>query len=200
MKQLETMRREELWGKSRGESRGDARGKARGASGMWRCDYCTKKNTACHWPSGGSKARSCSQCREHKVMCVVGGKGNKKRKERGSLEKVVWKKTKTAESVAWSSSSKDVTLARLDINQQLILELQVIHHILCVIHTMLEEVSSQIDPDWSGKKESSLEEEDGEESRKELEEKGEENLEEEMTLDDEVVELAKEKAQENKGQ
>ena len=65
---------------------------------------------------------------------------------------------------------------------------------------MLEEVSSQIDPDWSGKKESSLEEEDGEESRKELEEKGEENLEEEMTLDDEVVELAKEKAQENKGQ
>ena len=65
---------------------------------------------------------------------------------------------------------------------------------------MLEEVSLQIDPDWSGKKESSLEEEDGEESRKELEEKGEENPEEEMTLDDEVVELAKEKAQENKGQ
>ena len=58
------------------------------------------------------------------------------------------------------------------------------------------------DPDWSRKKESSSssseEEEDGEESGKEPEEKGEENPEEEMTLDDEVVELAKEKAQNNK--
>ena len=89
MKQLKAMRREELWGKSRGESRGDVRGKAGGASRMWRCDYCIKKNTACHWPSVGSKARSCSQFREHKVTCVVGGEGNKKRKEQGSPEKVV---------------------------------------------------------------------------------------------------------------
>ena len=81
MKQLEMTRREELWGKSRGESRGEVGGKSRGASVMWRCDYCTKKNTACHWPSVGSKARSCSQCREHKVPCVVGGEANKKRKE-----------------------------------------------------------------------------------------------------------------------
>ena len=55
------------------------------------------------------------------------GEGNKKRKEQGSPEKVVQKKTKTAEMAAWSSSSKDVTLAGLDINQQLILELQVIY-------------------------------------------------------------------------
>ena len=100
--------------------------------------------------------------------------------------------------MAWSSSSKDVTPAGLDINQQLILELQVIHRTLRAIHMTLKEVSSQVDPDWSGKKESlslSSEEEDGEESGKEPEEKGEENPEEEMTLDDEVVELAKEKAQ-----
>ena len=131
---------------------------------------------------------------------MVGGKGNKKRKEQGSPEKVVRKKTKTAESVAWSLSSKDVTLARLDINQQLILELQVIHCTLHAIHMTLKEVSSQVDLDWSGKKELLSLEEDGEESEKELEEKGEENLEEEMTLDDEVAELAKEGAQENKGQ
>ena len=81
MKQLEMMRREELWGISGGESGEDVGGKAGGVSGMWRCDYCIKKNMACHWPSMGSKARSCSQCREHKVTCVVGGKGNKKRKE-----------------------------------------------------------------------------------------------------------------------
>ena len=97
MKQLETTRREELWGKSQGESGGDVGGKARGVSGMRRCNYCIKKNMACHWPSTGSKARSCSQCREHKVTCVVGGEGNKKRKEQGSLEKVVWKKTKMVE-------------------------------------------------------------------------------------------------------
>ena len=129
---------------------------------------------------------------------MVGGEANKKRKEQGSPEKVVQKKTKTAELVARSSSSKDVTLARLNINQQLILELQVIHCTLRTIHTTLKEVSSQVDPDWLGKKESlsSLEEEeDGEESGKESEEKGEENPEEEMTLDDEVVELAKKKAQ-----
>ena len=202
MKQLETTRREELWGKSGVESRGDVGGKSGGASVMWRCDYCTKKNTACHWPSAGSKARSCSQCREHKVPCVVGGEANRKRKERGSPEKLVRKKTKTAESVARSSSSKDVTPAGLDINQQLILELQVIHCTLRAIHTTLKEVSSQVDPDWSRKKESSSssseEEEDGEESGKEPEKKGEENPEEEMTLDDEVVELAKEKAQNNK--
>ena len=131
MKQLETTRREELWGKSGGESRGDVGGKSEGASVMRRCDYCTKKNMACHWPSVGSKACSCSQCREHKVPCVVGGEANKKRKERGSPEKVVWKKTKMVELVAWSSSSKDVTLAGLDINQQLILKLQVIH---CTLH------------------------------------------------------------------
>ena len=197
MKQLETMRREELWGKTGSESRGEVGGKARGASGMQRCDYCTKKNMACHWPSMGSKARLCSQCREHKVMCVVGGEGNKKRMEWGSLEKVVQKKMKTAEMVAQSLSSKDITLAVLDINQQLILELQVIHHTLHVIHMTLKEVLSQIDPDWMEKKELSLEEEEGEKSEKELEEKGEENPEEEMTLDDEVMELAKEKAQEN---
>ena len=198
MKQLETTRREELWGKTGGESRGEVRGKARGTSGMWRCNYCTKKNMACHWPSRGSKARSCSQCREHKVTCVVGGEGNKKRKEWGSLEKVVWKKTKMVEMVAQSLSSKDVTLAVLDINQQLILELQVIHCTLCVIHTTLKKVLSQINPDWmEKKKELSLEEEEGEKLEKELEEKGEENPEEEMTLDDEVMELAKEKAQEN---
>ena len=197
MKQSETTRREELWGKFGGESRGDVGGKSGGVSGMQRCDYCIKKNTACHWPSAGSKACSCSQCREHKVPCVVGGEANKKRKEQGSPEKVVWKKTKTAESVAWSSSSKDVTPAGLDINQQLILELQVIHRTLCAIHMTLKEVLSQVDLDWSGKKDSLLlsSEEDGEESGKELE-KGEENLEEKMTLDDEVVELAKEKAQE----
>ena len=149
--------------------------------------------------SVGSKARSCSQCREHKVPCVVGGEANKKRKERGSPEKIVRKKTKTAESVARSSSSKDVTPAGLDINQQLILELQVIHRTLCAIHTTLKEVSSQVDPDWSRKKESSSSSsEEEEESGKEPEEKGEENPEEEMTLDDEVVELAKEKAQNNK--
>ena len=128
----------------------------------------------------------------------MGGEANKKRKEQGSPEKVVQKKTKTAELVARSSSSKDVTLARLDINQQLILELQVIHCTLRAIHTTLKEVLSQVDPDWLGKKESlsSLEEEeDGEELGKESEEKGEENPEEEMTLDDEVVELAKKKAQ-----
>ena len=198
MKQLETTRREELWGKTGGESRGEVRGKARGASRMWRCNYCTKKNTACHWPSMSSKARSCSQCREHKVICVVGGEGNKKRKEWGSLEKVVWKKTKMAEMAAQSLSSKDVTLAVLDINQQLILELEVIHCTLCMIHTTLKEVLSQINPDWTEKKkELSLEEEEGEKLEKELEEKGEENPEEEMTLDDEVMELAKEKAQEN---
>ena len=197
MKQLETTRREELWGKSGGESGGDVGGKSRGVSGMWRCNYCIKKNMACHWPSAGSKAHPCSQCREHKVTCVVGGKGNKKRKEQGSPEKVVWKKTKTVELVAQSSSSKDVTPAGLDINQQLILELQVIHCTLRTIHTTLKEVLSQVDLDWSGKKESlSSLEEDGEELGKEPEEKGEENLEEEMTLDDEVVELAKEKAQE----
>ena len=107
---------------------------------------------------------------------------------------------RTVESVAWSSSSKDVTLARLDINQQLILELQVIHRTLCAIHMTLKEVLSQVNLDWLWKKELLLLSEDGEELEKELEEKGEENLEEEMTLDDEVVELAKEKAQENKGQ
>ena len=37
----------------------------------------------------------------------------------------------------------------------------------------LKEVSLQIDPDWSEKKESSLEEEEGEKLEKELEEKGE---------------------------
>ena len=104
--------------------------------------------------------------------------------------------------MARSSSSKDVTPAGLNINQQLILELQVIHRTLRAIHTTLKEVSSQVDPDWSRKKESSSssseEEEDGEESGKEPEKKGEENPEEEMTLDDEVVELAKEKAQNNK--
>ena len=60
IKQLETMRREELWGKTRSESGGEARGKAREVSRMWRCDYRTKKNTACHWPSMGSKACLCS--------------------------------------------------------------------------------------------------------------------------------------------
>ena len=93
-----------------------------------------------------------------------------------------------------------MTLARLDINQQLILKLQVIHCTLCTIHTTLKEVLLQVDLDWSRKKELSLLEEDGEGLEKEPEEKGEENPEEEMTLDDEVVELAKEKAQENKGQ
>ena len=84
MKQLEMMRKKELWGKTGGEARGEAGGKAGGGSRMWRCDYCTKKNTACHWPSMGSKACSCSQCREHKVTWVVGGEGNEKRKEQGS--------------------------------------------------------------------------------------------------------------------
>ena len=104
---------------------------------------------------------------------------------------------KTVEMVAWSLSSKDVTPVGLNINQQLILELQVIHHTLHVIHTTLKEVSLQINLDWLEKKESSSEEEEGENLEKEPEEKGEENLEEEMTLDDEVMELAKEKAQEN---
>ena len=130
-------------------------------------------------------------------MCVVGGEGNKKRKEWGSPEKVVQKKMKTVEMVARSLSSKDVTPVGLDINQQLILELQVIHHTLHVIHTTLREVSLQINLDWLEKKESSSEEEEGENLEKEPEEKGEENLEEEMTLDDEVMELAKKKAQEN---
>ena len=130
-------------------------------------------------------------------MCVVGGEGNKKRKEWGSPEKVVQKKMKTVEMVARSLSSKDVTPVGLDINQQLILELQVIHHTLHVIHTTLKEVSLQINLDWLEKKESSSEEEEGENLEKEPEEKGEENLEEEMTLDDEVMELAKKKAQEN---
>ena len=102
---------------------------------------------------------------------------------------------------AWSSSSKDVTLVGLNINQQLILELQVIHHTLCAIDTTLKEVLLQINPDWleKEKKESSSEEEEEEKLEKELE-KGEENLVEEMTLDDEVMELgeeAKEKANEN---
>ena len=102
---------------------------------------------------------------------------------------------------AWSSSSKDVTLVGLNINQQLIPELQVIHHTLCAIDTTLMVVSLQINPDWleKEKKESSLEEEE-EKLEKELEEKGEENPVEEMTLDDGVMELgeeAKEKANEN---
>ena len=89
----------------------------------------------------------------------------------------------------------------LDINQQLILELQVIHRTLHAIHTTLKEVSLQIDLDWleKEKKESSSEEEEEEKSEKESEEKGEENPAEEMTLDDEVMELreeAKKKAQE----
>ena len=103
---------------------------------------------------------------------------------------------------AWSSSSKDVTLVGLNINQQLILELQVTHHTLCAIDTTLKGVSLQIDPDWleKEKKVSSLEEEEEEELEKKLEEKGEDNPVEEMTLDDEVMELgeeAKEKANEN---
>ena len=105
MKQLEMMWKEELWGETRGESGGEAGGKAGGTSRMQRCDYCTKKNMACHWPSVGSKACSCSQCRKHKVICVVGGEGNKKRKEQGSPEKVVWKKMKMVEMAAQSSSS-----------------------------------------------------------------------------------------------
>ena len=62
----------------------------------------------------------------------------------------------------------------------------------------LKKVSSQIDLDWLEKEkmELSLEEEEEEKLEEEPEEKGEENPEEEMTLDDEVVELAKEKAQE----
>ena len=102
---------------------------------------------------------------------------------------------------AWSSSSKDVTLVGLNINQQLILELQVIHYTLCAIDTTLKEVLLQINPDWleKEKKESSSEEEEEEKLEKKLK-KGEENLVEEMTLDDEVMELgeeAKEKANEN---
>ena len=140
----------------------------------------------------GSKAYSCSQCREHKVTCVVGGEGNKKRKEQGSLEKVVQKKTKMVKMVAWSPSSKDVTPVGLNLSQQLILELQVIHCTLHMIHMTLKEVLSQVDLDWleKEKKESSSEEE----------EEGEENPAEEMMLDEEVMELeeeAKEKAQEN---
>ena len=49
-------------------------------------------------------------------MCVVGGEGNKKRKEWGSPEKVVQKKMKAVEMVAQSLSSKDVTPVGLDIN------------------------------------------------------------------------------------
>ena len=69
-----------------------------------------------------------------------------------------------------------MTPAGLNINQQLILELQVIHRTLRAIHTTLKEVSSQVDLDWSRKKSSSSssssseEEEDGEESGKEPEE------------------------------
>ena len=40
LRQVETTRMEELWGKAGGE-----------VGGGWRCDYCTKKNTACHWLS-----------------------------------------------------------------------------------------------------------------------------------------------------
>ena len=54
---------------------------------------------------------------------------------------------KAVEMVARSLSSKDVTPVGLDINQQLILELQVIHHTLHVIHTTLKEVSLQINLD-----------------------------------------------------
>ena len=123
----------------------------------------------------------------------MGGEGNKKRKEQGSLEKVVQKKTKMAEMVAQSSSSKDVTPVGLNLSQQLILELQVIHCTLHMIHMTLKGVSSQINLDWleKEKKESSSEEE----------EEGEENPAEEMMLDEEVMELeeeAKEKAQEIK--
>ena len=125
---------------------------------------------------------------------MVGGKVNKKRKEQGSPEKVVQKKT--MEVAAWCSPSKDATPMGLDISQQLILELQVIHCTLCAIHMTLKEVSSQIDPDWlekeKEKKESSLEEGEEERSEKELEEKGEERPVEEMTLDEEVMELEEE--------
>ena len=145
------------------------------------CNYCTKKNTACLWPLTGSKARSCSQCQEHKVPCVVGEEGNKKRKEHGSPEKVVWKKTKTVEVVAWSSSSQDATLLGLDLSQQLI------HRTLCDIYATIKEVSSQIDSDWVEEKELSSETEEG--SEKGSEEKGEENPTEEMTLEEEVMEL-----------
>ena len=66
---------------------------------------------AVHAPNAGS------------TRLLVWGEGNKKRKEQGSLEKVVQKKTKMAEMVAQSSSSKDVTPVGLNLSQQLILEL-----------------------------------------------------------------------------
>ena len=213
LKQVEMMRKEELWGKARGE--------VGGGSGMQRCDYCTKKGMACKWPPVGSKACLCSQCREHKIPCVVEGEGNKKRREGGSPKKVAQKKSKMAEAAVKSALLKDATPTGLDMSQQLILELHVINCTLCAIHLTLKEVLYQIDLDWSEKEKKELSEEEEEESEKESEEgeggekpaseeKGEEipaeeekegkEDPEEMTLDEEVVgkvEEVKGKAKEN---
>ena len=154
------------------------------STGVRRCENCTRKGLECEWPAAGSRARSCKACRETKASCVVeGGVETKKRKERGSPEKVIRKKTKTAEVVARSSSSQDATPLGLNMSQQLILELQLIHRTLRDIHATIKEVSSQIDSDWVEEKESSSETEE------ESEEEGEENSAEEMTLEEEVMEL-----------
>ena len=215
LKQVEMTRKEQLWGKA-GEE-------VRGGSGMWRCDYCTKKGMACEWPPVGSKAHLCSQCREHKIPCVVGGKGNEKRKEQGRLENVAWKKSKTVDVAEKSALLKDATPVGLDMSQQLILELHIINRTLHAIHSTLKGVLYQIDPDWLEKEKKELSSEDKEEEELEKEseegeggeklvseEKGEEKLAKEenegegdpegMTLDEEVVEKveeAKGKAKEN---
>ena len=52
LKQVGTVRKEQLWGKAREEVRGGSR--------VQKCGYCIRKGTACKWPLAGSKAHSCS--------------------------------------------------------------------------------------------------------------------------------------------
>ena len=76
-------RKEQLWGKVRGEVRGEVGG----GSEVQRCGYCIKKGMACEWPPASSKARSCSQCREHRLLVWWGVWGIRRGRSEG-----VWRK------------------------------------------------------------------------------------------------------------
>ena len=73
MKQVEMVRKEQLWG--------DVGEEVRERSREWRCGYCIKRGMAHEWPPADCKAHSCSQCREHKIPCMVEGERSKKWKE-----------------------------------------------------------------------------------------------------------------------
>ena len=75
IKQVETVRKEQLWGDV-GEEVGEG-------SRVQRCSYCIKRGMACEWPSVGSMAHLCSQCREHKIPCMVEGEGIRRGKSEG---------------------------------------------------------------------------------------------------------------------